>query len=567
MAPANPHERVALKIVFWVVGILIFIIAFFSIVPGLYSQWQLRRLIEQGNAQLAAGDFKAASLTGRRAIQLNDTNVEACRLLAELTERTGVSTAVEWRQRVLYLNGAAPADLVALARTALRFGEIQKAADALGKIPEGETQNAEYHLTAANLAAAKNNPAKRAEHLREAVRLAPSNPSYRLQLAATQLESADFSAQDQGRATLLQLQNDPAVAKDATMRLLLDASKRFDSARAVALAQQIIASDDATFTDQIAALNALSRARDPGYDALLERLKTEAQSAPEKAGALLSWMNLNQLSFEAAKWGQTLPPEVLGQRPVAIAFSEAYVNTRDWDSLLKFLKNVDWKSLDFLRLALMARALREKGDDSAFRVQWNAAIQATKGNPDTLVPLAEDVLRWGWEAEAIDLLWLVAKDRAKGKPALISLYDYYAQARDTQNLYRVLLRLDELQPDDRKIQNNLAQISLLLHLNVERAQKLALSLHQAEPKNPVYASTYAFSLHDRGDNAKALKVFQTLPEEDLRQPAVAAYYGIILAALGDRPRASEFLALANTAALLPEEKALVEKAQRAVSGG
>ena len=61
--------------------------------------------------------------------------------------------------------------------------------------------------------------------------------------------------------------------------------------------------------------------------------------------------------------------------------------------------------------------------------------------------LAETVEKWGWRNEAIELLWLVAKDPVKGDEALTRLYRYFAKNADTENLYRVLLRRMELHPE------------------------------------------------------------------------------------------------------------------------
>jgi predicted Zn-dependent protease len=129
----------------------------------------------------------------------------------------------------------------------------------------------------------------------------------------------------------------------------------------------------------------------------------------------------------------------------------------------------------------------------------------------------------------------------------------------------VLLHRQGFRPDDRAVQNNVAQLSLLLNLNTERAQRMARDLHQSEPTNAVYASTYAFGLHAAGDSKKAEQVLGALKPEQLRDPAIAAYYGIILAGAGDHARAAEYLDLGEKAGLLPEEKALLEKARRMVA--
>ena len=68
-----------------------------------------------------------------------------------------------------------------------------------------------------------------------------------------------------------------------------------------------------------------------------------------------------------------------------------------------------------------------------------------------------------------------------------------------------------------------------------------------------------------GETKKASKVLETLTSEQLREPEIAAYYGIILAAAGDQAHALEFLDLAEAANLLPQEKLLIEKARRSLA--
>jgi len=165
----------------------------------------------------------------------------------------------------------------------------------------------------------------------------------------------------------------------------------------------------------------------------------------------------------------------------------------------------------------------------------------------------------------VALLWVAAKDPVKGDEALRALYSYFAKNDDTENMYRVLLHRSERYPNDFNIQNNFAQISLLLGLNRDRGQKAAREVYEKDPKNAAYVSTYAFALYSAGESKKALGVFETLSPEQLRQPEIAAYYGIILAAAGDQTRAAEFLDIGEKAKLLPPEKELVEKARRSLA--
>jgi hypothetical protein len=65
--------------------------------------------------------------------------------------------------------------------------------------------------------------------------------------------------------------------------------------------------------------------------------------------------------------------------------------------------------------------------------------------------------------------------------------------------------------------------------------------------------------------SQALEVMNSLTTAQLSDPAVASYYGVFLAAVGDRQRAKEFLSRGVEAELLPQEKELVTKAQLSVA--
>jgi Flp pilus assembly protein TadD len=175
--------------------------------------------------------------------------------------------------------------------------------------------------------------------------------------------------------------------------------------------------------------------------------------------------------------------------------------------------------------------------------------------------LSRAVSHWDWQKETLELLWALTKHPETQFEALEALYQRYTEAADTPGLHRVLVRLAELMPEDARIQNNLAQVSLLLNVDVQRARKLAADLYSKEGSNPGYASTYAFALYTKGDLNGALEVMNGLNGAQLHEPSLAAYYGIFLAAAGYTAKAREYLKVAASAKLLPEESALLAKAE------
>ena len=563
--PNDKIQRSLLKIAAWTLGIIILFVAGGILGHKYYREWQERRLVAQANALINEGNLKRASLDARRVLQINPDSVEGCRVMARISEEAKNRTAVEWRRRAVDLSRGNVADLLALARAAIRFEDKGQLDYALKRLPEEAKNTAAYHGVAADLALVRKQTAEVERHLREAVRLEPENREFLLRLATLQIASADSATREEGKQTLKRLQEDPARRREATRRLLIDALRRRSLEEALALGRQLDALPEKTFIDRLLLLSALHGMADPEATPLLEELKAVASGNPEHAADLLSWFNGNAMPVAAISWASQLPAETLSQKAVPIALADSHIAAGDWNGMRTIVKTGNWGSIDYLRSALAARASRELRDEADAASQWAEARQKVSAAPKQALTLAEVVQKWGWRDEAIELLWIAAKDPVNGDDALQALYTYFAQNGATQDMYRVLLHRQGLRPDDRAVQNNVAQLSLLLNLNVERAQKIARDLYESEPKNAVYASTYAFALHAAGDSKKAEKVLSGLTPEELHQPEIAAYYGIILAGAGDHARAAEYLDLSADAVLLPEEKTLVEKARRTLA--
>jgi L-asparaginase/Glu-tRNA(Gln) amidotransferase subunit D len=93
---------------------------------------------------------------------------------------------------------------------------------------------------------------------------------------------------------------------------------------------------------------------------------------------------------------------------------------------------------------------------------------------------------------------------------------------------------------------------------------LAREVYEKAPTNSAYASTYAFSLHLQKKDAEALKVIERLKPQELQNPSIAGYYGLILKATGNGAKAKTYLELASKAKPLPEEQKLFDRAKTGV---
>jgi hypothetical protein len=270
-------------------------------------------------------------------------------------------------------------------------------------------------------------------------------------------------------------------------------------------------------------------------------------------------MRQNSLNLLALDFAKGLPPESTDKWPVPLAIADVHARLRDWRGLENFVRNSTWGQFDFLRHGYLSRALRAQDKPAAAEHEWAAATKAAAGQSELVLALVRATSEWKWDSETVELLWTLAKYPEKQNEALQTLYRYYAKTGDTQGLYRVLVRLSESDPSNLNIQNNLAQVSLLLNANPEESRRSAADVYRKMPSNSAYTTTYAYSLLTKGDAKGAVKIMSSLTEEQLRDPAISAYYGICFAAVHDQ-RARAYLEVGQKATLLPEEKGLINKA-------
>jgi hypothetical protein len=151
------------------------------------------------------------------------------------------------------------------------------------------------------------------------------------------------------------------------------------------------------FSDRLLSLSILKTANEAETQSLLEQLKKDASDDAVKIGALIGWMNSQEMSAEAVAWMKTLPRTL-------------WQNER--------LRSI-WR-----------------------RPSWRPAT-------------GRDCANFAWERSGM----LAAKDPINAEKALRMLYDFYASRRDTQKLYRMLVHLEKVRPTDRSVRNNLPQIT------------------------------------------------------------------------------------------------------------
>jgi cellulose synthase operon protein C len=558
-------ERTFVRLSLGVIGGLCLLVAVCWGGHSFYVRWQEHKLMRQAHVAFDKNNLRWAAMAAQRAYAVDPKSADACRTLAAIAEKQNNPEALDWRRRALALQPGSMPDRTALAESALRFAQPAIAAETLAQVPVSQQNDARYHSTAAHLALTKHDFAAAEQHFEAAARLAPNDPRYQLELAECQLRSGDRSKHDAGRAVAERIKSDPRLRLDAIRVLINDAVHWRRDSDSRDLAKELDTLPGASFADRLVALGILHGMNDPDFTAALTRLEGESTQSPEKAVRLINWMNSQRLALLAIDWSKRLLPEMFGSIPFRFALADGYVRLRDWDALKAMLQRGSWGRGEPVRRALQAKVARETGDDVGFEKNWAAALGAAEGNPERLKLLQAIAFRWGWVDKGTAVLWMLAENPAARRDALQALYRHYAEQRDTTGLYRALSRLVAVTPHDPAMRNNFAQISLLLKAETFRARAIARELHEAHPHDAAFASTYAFALFESGDVKGAVKVMSQLTPEQLHDPSIAAYYGIVLAGAGQNDAAREYFALAEKAPLLPEEEELVTRAKASLA--
>lgn len=529
-----------------------------------WHSWQERHLVRRAAGYLSGGDVKTASLSARRAYQLNPDNPETARMLAQIAERSGDGSELEWRRKVVELAPGSIEDALALVRCALRGNDLNTAEKTLQNSEKIGQQTPGYFAARGRLAEIRKNPKEAEAFWRKATELAPEESAYQVQLAMVRLGSAEEAKRTAAGGVLENLRSDPKQRAAATRALIIDgAARRGEAQRLRDLTRELQDYPEAVFSDRVLYLEILRQMHDPALPEYLAKLEQEAAGKAPDAATLLSWLSAHDNSAEALRFASTLPEELSAKWPVPLAIAESYAKAGDWSGLQRKFAESTWRGFEFLRHAYLARALRGEQQQLPADQEWARAQKEAAAQPQALMLLTRTVFAWDWIDETNELLWTLSKSRETQKEALQLLYQHFAKRGDTPGVYRVLLHSAQIAPEDLTVQNNLAQVSLLLDADVERARKIAADLAQKEPTNAAYVSTYAFSLLAQGDTPGARKAMETLSPEQLQAPGIAVYYGIVLAAAGEREKARAFLQRGAQAYLLPEEKALLAKAEAA----
>jgi tetratricopeptide (TPR) repeat protein len=526
------------------------------------QQWSLDMHARRAVRNFETKDYAHAILDGKRALEFDPLDIESNRIIAKSLEATESPEAISWRMRLNIIRPGDVENSIAWARDALKAGSIEMAEDALATIKAGDRENADWHDIMAQIAMARTDSVKAESHWVDAVRLNPGSEDFRLRLATLQLRSRKEDIREAARKTLESLGEIPGHRLPALRALVEDAMNREEFPRARQLADQLVASPDARFTERLGRLSVLRTMDAPDAPKYLEQLRDESLADPEQFSLLLRWMNQNGLPVLVSSWVPALPPELVSQPPVCFAVADAYGRDRDWPKLRAFVETAVWKDYEHVRLAHLAHALENFGNVVAAETMWGRAIAECRDKTERLSVLVRLAQSWHWDARAEFTLRKLSADERTPLWLLDSMWAVAKKTGDVEELHRLSRLIVKSRPKNIGARNNFIRLSLLRRVDEGATDKLAAELYRERPTDITCATTFALSLFFSGKVFDAIQVMQSFTPAQLRDPDAALYYGIFLQASGDTKKAERFLAIGQQNTLLHQEEELVARVKR-----
>ncbi|MGH8094962.1 MAG: tetratricopeptide repeat protein [Chthoniobacterales bacterium] len=544
---------------FVLLGFGIGLFAFSSVRKG-WNRWQERRLLTHAGDRLAQDNFAPAESLARQALTLDPNSLAAIRILAESTEKQNRSETVAWRAQLARLDPGLDNELN-LASAALRFGQLDVARDALGRVALKDREKAAYHVVAGWLSRAQGNTAEEERHFAAAVAKEPSNDVYQFNLAVLEILSPDPEKNAAARNQLERLSKVPQFRAEALRALLDNALRQNQKDAANALAQELQMSPQVTFADYLLCLDLYRKLNPKKFDALLAKVKPVATHNDHDLAQLIDWMNKNELASDALKWSEKLPTYLTSHPPVADSVAASLALTKNWSRLKRWTRGGSWGEDDYLRLAYQAYATREARRDAAeaeFDSLWASAVEAAAVNPEHELVLARRASDWNLTREAEPLWQRVSSRPATRREALDALFKIYRATNDLPNLRLTAERLHEASPEEIDLAANAARFALLLDRNAGEIA-LARQAYEKAPNDPTAAVTYAFALYSTGRASEGLAVLQKLPPDQLRDPHNAVYAALLLDDDNQIEAANQYIGIAKAGHVFPEEQQLLNE--------
>ena len=106
-----------------------------------YQVWKSRHMMSLAHQFMAKADGRNALLCVQQVLRKDPHNLDATRVMAQITEAARSPSALLWWSRVVDLNPRSLDDRLAMAQTAVIMGDYATATNTLGGVDQAEPEH------------------------------------------------------------------------------------------------------------------------------------------------------------------------------------------------------------------------------------------------------------------------------------------------------------------------------------------------------------------------------------------------------------------------------------------
>jgi tetratricopeptide (TPR) repeat protein len=403
----DTHQQLYKGLFHWMLActaVFLLLVAVLCATCHIYRPYEEKSLVAEAGRYLAAGDYSNAETTAGQALDLNPTELAACRIMADAATRGHLPSELYWVQR---LADVAPTmeNRLRLAETGLRCqtAPFPVTTMVLNELSSEASSNPLFHLMAGELALKLNKGGVAEAQFAAAVQLDPENHDSVLNLATLQLHSSNPAEQKQARQQLENLALDSTRGPAALRVLTADRNAAGDFQAASHYSDQLLALPQVTLADRLENLGILQRMNSTAFNDRLAMVMDLAATTPQTVTELSIWMQANGLASQNIDWLCSLPKNIRMEQSFKLSLLQAYEQSGKWQSAINWGIRDNWSRQDFLRLAMLSHAWAQLGVPTVAKSNWTEAVNQAGDSYEAVTNLMVLAKRWQMSDEQQDL--------------------------------------------------------------------------------------------------------------------------------------------------------------------
>lgn len=533
-----------------------------------FKQYQRDKIVRSASGFFQTKDYRSAYLLLEPLTKREPENFAARRLFARVLETFDMPQALdEWATLMKY-EPANPENHVGYVTLALSTGHLNEAVEALAKLEKLTPHGADYYrLSAAAALARRDSPALR-QAMEGLVRVEEDNLTARFGLASLQINSGKADEVATARATLEEFSRGERVRIRSTLVLLEDLPRRWPE-KSPGQAQRLLARQlglglAVRGGEKQYLWAGLRDQHEPDLEDIVQHMQNQPAPAAEDVAALAGWMIEQRKAREALVWLESLETSLRTSPAVLNAMAGCALATDQWVELEKHLVAGAWGPVpaEAVHYAFEAKRVRDAGNESKAESLWNSAVVLSETSMPGLRLLVRLAAHWRWPRKLEQALWQMAQQFPEEDDAWRKLSVIALNSRETAKIWRVYSAWAQADPSNQEVRINRAVLGIFVRPNEPGLADEIVQLLRASPENPGCRIAQAMVDWRAGRFAEALARLDQIAIKPADEPRLALARGLVLASLGRVAAAETNFQMVSDAALLPEEKLLIQQARR-----